>query len=139
MALLIAILSGVLFQNIKWDRAAYSGLTKFKTSASEKIRGLFDYTEPLSDNPDLAYRVNSVPALNNGIINPRQNPPVWVRILATKQVGIMLGFFFAIMVIALFFIFYRNSRNCSEGDDDSFSSVSVFRLVFYDNLAWNEI
>ncbi len=96
--------------------------------ASERIQGLLDSTEPVADNPDLAIRANLIPSSsNNGFINPRQDPPpVWERILETKLAGFMLGFFFAIMVISLFFIFYRSSRNSSGNDDDSLQICLIY-------------
>jgi hypothetical protein len=124
MALSIAILSGIPIPNTKGNTIAGFGLPIVKTAVSDQIGGLLDYTEPLSDNPDIAFRANLVPTPNNGLINPRQNLPVWERVLVTKQARVMLGFFFAIMVIALFFIYYRNSRNVSEEDDDNHSGMS---------------
>jgi hypothetical protein len=125
MALSIAILSGIPIPDPKGSIIAGFGLPTVKATVSDQIGGLLDYTEPLSDNPDIAFRANLVPTPNNGLINPRQNLPVWERIFAAKQARAMLGFFFAIMVIALFFIYYRNSRNVSEGDDDNHSGMSV--------------
>lgn len=87
--------------------------------ASETIQGFLDSTEPIADSPDFTIRASIIPSPNNGFIDPRQDPPpVWERVLLTKQTGLMVGFFFAIMVISLFFIFYRSSRNGSGNEDE---------------------
>jgi hypothetical protein len=115
-ALLIAMMGCVIQSGVggRWSEFGVRGAT-----ALEKIAGLLDSTEPVADNPDLTIRTSMIPSSNNGFIDPRQDPPpVWERVLLTKQTGIMAGFFFAIMVISLFFIFYRSSRNGSGNDDD---------------------
>ncbi len=113
---LIAMVGCVIQSGVggRWDELGIRGAT-----ALEKITGLLDSTEPVADNPDLTIRTSMIPSSNNGFIDPRQDPPpVWERVLLTKQTGIMVGFFFAIMVISLFFIFYRSSRNGSGNDED---------------------
>jgi hypothetical protein len=126
MVLLLSIPGGIPTQNVNGSAFARFGLPDTKAIIFDKVRELFACTTPTAANMgDIAFRANLVPSPNNGLINPRQIPPVWERILAVKQMGVMLGFFFATMVISLFFIFYRNSRNGS--GDDSLSDIS-YRL-----------
>jgi hypothetical protein len=120
---LLIIMLGSILPSCNSGR--WAGLGIRAASVSEKIQGLLDSTEPVADNPDIAYRANNlVPSSNNGFVDPRQDPPpVWERTSATKRVGLVVGFFFAIRVISLFFIFYRNSRNSSGNDEDSLTGV----------------
>jgi hypothetical protein len=99
-----------------------------KGSTSDKIKGLLDSTEPISDNPDVAFRANLVPAPNNGFLNVRHNPPVWERIFAVKPMKVLFGLFFAIMLISLFFIFYRNARNSSGSDEDARIRINLINI-----------
>jgi hypothetical protein len=123
-ALLIVILGIIPASDGNGSTFSRFGLPETKLTTSDKVKGLFDCAAPVADNPgDFTFRANLVPPPNNGLANPRQNPPVWERILLVKQIMVMLGFFFAIMLIALFFIFYQNARNGSESDD--LSSVLV--------------
>ena len=114
--LLIAMVGCVIQSGIggRWNQLGIRS-----AAALEKIGGLLDSTEPVADNPDLTIRASIIPSSSNGFIDPRQDPPpVWERVLLTKQTGLVVGFFFAIRVISLFFIFYRSSRNGSGNDDD---------------------
>ncbi len=116
MVLLIATVECVIQSGVggRWNQLGIRSATVL-----EKIEGLLDSTAPVADNPDLTIRASIIPSSNNGFIDPRQDPPpVWERVLLTKQTGLMVGFFFAIMVILLFSIFYRSSRNSSGNDDD---------------------
>jgi hypothetical protein len=135
VVLLITIPGDILTQNSNGSAFSRFRLPKMIAVTSDKVRGLFDCTMPSTDNPtDFTFRANLVPTPNNGLINPRENPPVWERTLLVKQKMLLLGFFFAIMVISLFFIFYQNSRNGSEGEDNIFttslhSHISKCRLI----------
>lgn len=114
--LLIAMMGCVIQSGVggRWNGFGVKGAV-----ALEKIAWLLDSTEPVADNLDLTIRTSIIPSSNNGFIDPRQDPPpVWERVLLTKQTGLMVGFFFAIRVISLFFIFFRSSRNGSGNDDD---------------------
>ncbi len=121
-AVLIAMVGCVIQSGVggRWNQLGIRSATVL-----EKIEGLLDSTEPVVDNPDLTIRASIIPSSSNGFIDPRQEPPpVWERVFLTKQTGLMVGFFFAIMVISLFFIFYRSSRNGSGNDADGSQGIT---------------
>lgn len=84
---------------------------------SLKIEGFTkDFNSTHDFSGGYAIRVNPVSSSGPNFIHVKQIPPVWGRILITKQPITIAGFFFPAMVILLFFIFYQNSRTGSESD-----------------------
>jgi hypothetical protein len=119
IVLLIVFLAGIPIQNDIGSLFPCVTLSKSQATPLEKLAGQFDNKGSASDTPnDVAFRANLTPAVNNGLTTPRHNPPVWEQIDEAKLIRVVAGFFFAIRVISLFFMFYRNSRNGSGTDDD---------------------
>jgi hypothetical protein len=117
--LLIVFLAGTPILNDIGSLFAWVTLSESQVTPLGKSAGQFDNKGSASDAPnDVAFRANLIPAVNNGLTTPRPNPPVWEQIDGAKPIRVIAGFFFAIMVISLFFMFYRNSRNGSGVDDD---------------------
>ncbi len=85
---------------------------EIKAIVLNQVKGLLDTSTPVPEQPgEFAWQANLMPTSNTwGLFNPRQTPPVWERVLLTKQVFTMVGFFCATMVIALFFVFYQTAR-----------------------------
>lgn len=97
---------------LKFDSIETQSVTLFQ------VRNLLNHSAPDKDyTGEFAFKASLGSTPNNGLINQRQIPPIWERTFFVKQVIVLIGFFFAIMLISLFFIFYQNARTGSEGDD----------------------
>lgn len=103
---------------LKFDLIETQSVTLFQ------VRNLLNNSAPDTDyTGEFIFKANLGSTSNNGLINQRQIPPIWERIIFAKQVIVTIGFFFAIMIISLFFIFYQNARTGSEGDDNMLKSL----------------
>lgn len=89
------------------------------TAALFQVSNLLGHTNPVTNQSnELVLRANLIPTPNNnGYVSLRQITPFWGRTSLVKPNVMIMSFFFAIMVISLFFIFYQNSRTGSESDD----------------------
>ncbi|MGE5581572.1 MAG: hypothetical protein ACM3X9_03455 [Bacillota bacterium] len=95
-------------------------LGETRTAALFQVSNLLGRSLPSANQSgEFAFRANLGPSPNNGFLNPLQIRPVWERTVVIKETVVAIGFFFAIMIISMFFMFYQNSRTGSEGDETS--------------------
>lgn len=83
------------------------------TGDSFHINSFTKHPDLACDFSGYAIWANPVSSSSQIFVHVKQVPPIWGRILIIKQSITTSGFFFAAMVIHLFFIFYQNSRTGS--------------------------
>jgi hypothetical protein len=92
-------------------------LAETQTAALVQVWNLLRFTFPTTDYASgLTLKTNLIPLVGFGFINNRRISTSWQRTPVMKQVIYISGFFFATMVIALFYCFYQSSRSSADGD-----------------------
>lgn len=87
-----------------------------------KVESMTAQANP-EDFSGYAFRSNLVSISGQSFFGTKQIPPVWGRVSITKQLAATSGFFYAAMVILLFFIFYQKARTGSGSEGDWVSRV----------------
>ena len=118
-------LHGDVHKNI----ASKVDLAESQTAALVQVWNLLRVSIPSSDQAGgFVYKANLAPLMGQGFIYIRQVLPVWQRTPVIKHAIRISGFFFALMLIALFYCFYRSSGSGTENDEPFIFKIKDFHL-----------
>ena len=94
-------------------------LAETQTAALVQVWNLLRFSFPTTDYAGgLAFKANLTPLVGQVFIHIKQISSAWQRSPIVKQTKYISGFFFAAMIIALFYCFYRSFGSSTDGDNN---------------------